>query len=140
MERKTNSREQLKARRTPVTIGALAVAADAIGALAMEAAAAGRATVSSLLPGRDWNPHDRKPATSNVPRPFQILEKHRYVRLATYRKNGETIAAPVWFVLVDGRIYITTPPRSAKMKRIRNDPQVLLMPCNAWGARPGARA
>ena len=137
MERKTNSREQPGARRTPVTIGALAVVVDALGASAAGAVAAGRATVNSLLPRRDGNPHARKPTASNSPRPFEILEKHRYVRLTTYRKNGETVASPVWFVLVDGHVYVTTPPRSAKMKRIRNDPRVILTPCNARGAPRG---
>ncbi len=43
----------------------------------------------------------------------------------------------MWFVLVDGRVYVTTPPRSAKTKRIRNDPRVILTPCNARGVARG---
>ncbi len=138
MELKTNSRERANAQRTPVTVGALAVIADELGALAMKAAAAGRATVNSLSPGRDRNPHGREPATSNGPQAFEILEKRRYVRLTTYRKNGETVGSPVRFVLIDDRLYVTIPPRSAKMKWIRNDPRVLLVPCNARGVPLGA--
>jgi uncharacterized protein len=66
------------------------------------------------------------------------LEKHRYVRPTTYRKNGETDGSLVRFVLIDDWVYVTTPPRSAKMKRIRNDPRVLLVPCNARGVPLGA--
>jgi hypothetical protein len=67
VELKTNSRERASARQTPVTVGVLAVATDELGALAVKAAAAGRATVNSLFPGRDGNPHGREPATSNGP-------------------------------------------------------------------------
>ena len=43
----------------------------------------------------------------------------------------------LWFALADGRLYATTPPDSGKMKRIRNDPRVILTPCNAWGRPRG---
>lgn len=137
MKRKTNSRAQSKARRTPVPIGVLAVVADALGASVTGAVTAGLATVSSLFPGRHGNSRGWKPTASNGPRPFEILEEHRHVRLTTYRKNGEAVGAPVWFALVDDHVYVTTPPRSAKMKRIRNDPRVILTPCNPWGAPRG---
>ncbi len=137
MERKTNSREQPGVRYTPATVGALAIVADALGALAVGAAAAGRATVSSLFSGRHGNSRGWKPTASNGPRPFEILEEHRHVRLTTYRKNGEAVGAPVWFALVDDHVYVTTPPRSAKMKRIRNDLRMILTPCNARGVARG---
>lgn len=137
MKLKTNPWARSKARRTPVPIGALAVIADTLGASAAGAVTAGLATVNSLFPGRDRNLHVWKPTASNGPRPFEILEEHRHVRLTTYRKSGEAVGAPVWFALVDDRVYVTTPPRSAKMKRIRNDPRVLLTPCNTWGAPRG---
>ncbi|CAN5198105.1 hypothetical protein BH24ACT19_BH24ACT19_11070 [soil metagenome] len=62
-----------------------------------------------------------------------VLEGHRYVNLTTFRKSGEAVPTTVWFALMDGRVYVTTPPSSGKMKRIRNDPRVLLTPSNAWG-------
>ncbi len=39
--------------------------------------------------------------------------------LTTLRKDGSPIALPVWFVVIDRRIYITT--RGKKVARIRND-------------------
>ena len=34
---------------------------------------------------------------------------------------------------MDGRAYVTTPPRSGKTKRIRRQPRVLLTPSGVWG-------
>src|ERR687893_3235134 len=48
------------------------------------------------------------------------------------RRGGEVVPMTLWFALADGRLYATTPPDSGKMKRVRNDPQVILTPCNAW--------
>ncbi len=59
-------------------------------------------------------------------------EKH--VALTTYRKNGESSATPVWIVdLGDGVVGFTTPGTSLKVKRIRNDPRVVLQPCDMRG-------
>ncbi len=65
--------------------------------------------------------------------PFEYLEGHKYIRLTTFRKSGDPVSTPVWFALHDGRLHITTEPDSGKMKRICNDPRVLISPCNAWG-------
>jgi PPOX class probable F420-dependent enzyme len=69
--------------------------------------------------------------------PFDVLEGHRYVNLRTFRKSGESVSTTVWFVLLGGRLYVTTDPDSGKMKRIRNDPRVVLTPSNAWGRPKG---
>ena len=47
------------------------------------------------------------------------------------------MSAPLWFSTVDARVYATTPPDSGKMKRIRNDPRVVLQPSNAMGKPRG---
>jgi PPOX class probable F420-dependent enzyme len=69
--------------------------------------------------------------------PFAPLRGGRFVRLATFRKSGEEVATPVWFVLHDGRLHVTTPPGSGKMKRIRNDPRVTLTPSDFRGRPKG---
>ena len=64
---------------------------------------------------------------------FGPLEGHAHANLTTFRKNGEAVPTTVWFVIVDGRAYVTTPPRSGKTKRIRRQPRVLLTPSGVWG-------
>ena len=64
---------------------------------------------------------------------FGLLEGHAHANLTTFRKNGEAVPTTVWFVLVDGRAYVTTPPRSGKTKRIRRQPRVSLTPSGVWG-------
>ena len=71
------------------------------------------------------------------PRPLEELEGHNYVSLTTFRRGGEVVPTTLWFALADGRLYATTPPDSGKMKRVRNDPQVILTSCNAWGRPRG---
>ena len=64
---------------------------------------------------------------------FGPLEGHAHANLTTFRKNGEAVPTTVWFVIVDGRAYVTTPPRSGKTKRIRRQPRVSLAPSGVWG-------
>ncbi len=44
--------------------------------------------------------------------------------LTTRRADGVPIALPVWFVVLDERIYIGTPAHTKKVKRLRHDPVV----------------
>jgi PPOX class probable F420-dependent enzyme len=61
------------------------------------------------------------------------LEGHKYVSLATYRRNGIKVPTPVWFVQRDGRVYVWTMASSGKVKRLRNNPNVALAPCKMGG-------
>ena len=68
---------------------------------------------------------------------FGYLDGRRYVNLTTFRKSAEEVTTPMWFALVDGRLYATTEPDSGKMKRIRNNPRVIVTPATSWGAPRG---
>ena len=68
---------------------------------------------------------------------FEPLRKRKYVNLTTFRKSGEAVDTPVWFALVDGRVYVQTGRDSGKVKRIRNDPRVVLTLSTPWGRRRG---
>jgi len=62
------------------------------------------------------------------------LADEKYVALTTYRKNGESSSTPVWVAdLGDGTLGFTTPSSSLKVKRIGNDPRVLLQPSDSRG-------
>jgi len=51
------------------------------------------------------------------PHPFSTLEGHRYMRLTTYRRDGEAVSTPVWFAILDDRIHVFTDNESGKVRR-----------------------
>ncbi len=69
--------------------------------------------------------------------PFATLISHQYINLITYRKSGEGVATPVWFVHDNQRLYVMTGGNAGKVKRIRNNPVVQIEPCDARGTRLG---
>src|SRR2546427_12808911 len=64
-----------------------------------------------------------------------VREKH--ISLETYRKTGEAIRTPVWFIEENGELFVRTDSITGKIKRIRNNPRVRLAPCNARGTVKG---
>jgi nitroimidazol reductase NimA-like FMN-containing flavoprotein (pyridoxamine 5'-phosphate oxidase superfamily) len=44
--------------------------------------------------------------------------------LTTLRADGWPVSLPMWFVVVDGTVFIRTPARSRKVARIRRDDRV----------------
>ena len=71
---------------------------------------------------------------------FDHLQGHKYVLLITYRRSGEGVPTPVWFGLRDGKAYVHTEPRTAKVRRIRANPRVRLAPCTMRGKPLGPAA
>jgi PPOX class probable F420-dependent enzyme len=65
------------------------------------------------------------------------LTGHKYALLHTFRKSGEAVPTPVWFGLADGKLYFRTYADAAKIKRIRNNPRVLVGPCDVRGKPKG---
>lgn len=65
------------------------------------------------------------------------LSKGKYLSLTTFKKSGEAVATPVWVVRDGDRLLVTTGADSWKVKRIRNNPRVLLAPCDARGNLKG---
>jgi PPOX class probable F420-dependent enzyme len=53
----------------------------------------------------------------------------RYLNLETYRRNGEAVRTPLWFVEHAGVLYMRTPGAAAKVRRIRRNPRVRVAPC-----------
>lgn len=69
----------------------------------------------------------------------QELAAARFVSLTTYRRNGEPVPTPVWIAADDHGLLVLTPVGSGKVKRLRRDPRVQLVPCGRFGkVRPGA--
>jgi uncharacterized protein len=65
------------------------------------------------------------------------LAASKYLSLTTYRKDGDAVATPVWLVRDGDELNVITQKNSGKVKRIRNNAQVLLAPCDARGRIKG---
>jgi uncharacterized protein len=57
----------------------------------------------------------------------------KYLSLTTYRKDGSSVATPVWFVDDGERYYAITSASSYKVQRIRRNPSVAIAECTATG-------
>ena len=58
----------------------------------------------------------------------------KYVALTTYKKDGSTKTLPVWIAdFGGGQVGFTTSSSSYKVKRINNDPRVILQPSDSRG-------
>ena len=61
------------------------------------------------------------------------LARERYVSLATFRKSGAEVRTPIWFAVVDGRLWMMTGGDSGKIKRVRNNARVRVAPSDVRG-------
>jgi PPOX class probable F420-dependent enzyme len=64
---------------------------------------------------------------------FNQFKRQKYLNLETFRRNGESMKTPVWFVQDGEMIYIRTVDGSGKVKRIRNNGNVNIAPCAVDG-------
>lgn len=53
--------------------------------------------------------------------------------LSTFKKNGDAVATPMWVGRDGDHVFVWTPADSGKVKRVRNDPRVTLVPCGRFG-------
>ena len=65
------------------------------------------------------------------------FQKQRYLNVETFRKNGQGVPTPVWFVQDGDTLYVRTVDGSGKVKRIRNNPRVRVTPCDVGGKPKG---
>ena len=66
-----------------------------------------------------------------------MFKGQKYLCLETYKKNGQGVKTPVWFVISDGIIYVATAQSSGKIKRLTNDKSVKIAPSNYKGDPKG---
>jgi PPOX class probable F420-dependent enzyme len=62
-----------------------------------------------------------------------VLAAQKFVSLTTYKKNGDALATPMWVGRDGDHLFVWTPADSAKIKRVRKDPRVTLVPCGRFG-------
>jgi uncharacterized protein len=80
----------------------------------------------------------RRPATATD---FEELRNLHQAIVVTYRRSGEPMPTPVNHAISDdGKLYFRSEPHVGKMKRIRNNPRVLVVPCTFRGKPRGPAA
>jgi uncharacterized protein len=74
-------------------------------------------------------------ATQTIERPVKrspdldSLFPGRYLSVTSFKRDGTGIATPVWSVSDGSRLFALTDLNSAKVKRIRRDPHVVVASC-----------
>jgi hypothetical protein len=79
-------------------------------------------------------------STQTIERPVQrpaadleALFPGRYLSVTSFKRDGTGVATPVWFVSDGSRLFALTDLHSAKVRRIRRNPRVLVASCRADG-------
>ena len=83
-------------------------------------------------------------ATQTIERPVQrpaadleALFPGRYLSVTSFKRDGTGVATPLWFVYDGTRLLALTDLHSAKVRRMRHNPSVLVAPCRASGKLRG---
>ena len=64
---------------------------------------------------------------------LQQFTDQKYLNLETYRKDQTPVQTPVWFVIENDQIYITTKETTGKVKRLRNNQNGRIAVCSMKG-------
>jgi PPOX class probable F420-dependent enzyme len=67
------------------------------------------------------------------PDTLSLFEGEKVISLETYRRNGEPVRTPVWFLEENGILYVHTDDGTGKVKRIRRNPKVRVAPSHFRG-------
>ena len=61
----------------------------------------------------------------------------RYMLLSTVKRDGTSVATPVWFAVANGRLVATSESTAWKVKRLHNNPHATVAPCDVRGQPDG---
>jgi PPOX class probable F420-dependent enzyme len=64
---------------------------------------------------------------------FDGLAGENYINLETFKKDGAGVKTPVWFVQVDGSLFVYTDGTSYKVKRLSRNPKARVAACDMRG-------
>ena len=64
---------------------------------------------------------------------LQQFQDQSFLNLETFYKDGRGVKTPVWFAQDGDKLYVRTGADSWKIRRVRNNPQVKIVPCKAQG-------
>ena len=81
--------------------------------------------------------HARTVSVHETTMAFEHLTDAKYCLLTTYRRTGDNVGTPVWFVRDGDSILVCTDDPSGKIRRMRRDPRVDVAACSWRGRRLG---
>ncbi len=64
---------------------------------------------------------------------FNQFIDQKYLSLETYKRDNTPIQTPVWFVIDNDQLYITTKETTGKVKRLRNNQNARIAVCSMKG-------
>ena len=64
---------------------------------------------------------------------LEQFSEQKYINLETYKRDNTPIKTPVWFVIDNDLIYIITRESTGKVKRLKNNQNVRIVPCSFKG-------
>jgi uncharacterized protein len=68
---------------------------------------------------------------------FTGFDKTRQILLVTFTRSGEAMPSPINHGVADGKIYVRTDASTGKVKRINNNPRVVVVPSSLRGKPKG---
>lgn len=72
-----------------------------------------------------------------MPADIRQFNDAKYINLETLRKNGTSVSTPVWFVIENECIFVVTRSGTGKVRRVRNNPNVRIVPSGFRGEPKG---
>jgi PPOX class probable F420-dependent enzyme len=69
---------------------------------------------------------------------IEQVARHKRALLVTFRRDGRPVPTPVWAARGGAHLYVRSERDAGKLKRLRNDPRVLVAPCTVRGRPLGA--
>ncbi|MBA3750006.1 MAG: PPOX class F420-dependent oxidoreductase [Nitrosopumilus sp.] len=72
-----------------------------------------------------------------MPTDLHQFDNSKYINLETYKKSGKSVTTPVWFVKENEEFFVVTRSGTGKVKRLRNDSNVKIVPCDFRGTPKG---
>ncbi|MEO7131031.1 MAG: PPOX class F420-dependent oxidoreductase [Dermatophilaceae bacterium] len=64
---------------------------------------------------------------------LDLVAEQTYVSLTTFRRSGDPVATPVWIARDGDELLVISVDGAGKTKRLRNNPNVELRPCDIRG-------
>lgn len=68
---------------------------------------------------------------------FTGFNQTRQILLVTFKRSGEAMPSPINHGVADGKIYVRTDASTGKVKRINNNPRVVVVPSGLRGKPKG---
>ena len=75
----------------------------------------------------------RQDRRSSGPARLEAVFPGRYLSITSFKRDGTGVATPVWFVSDGRRLFAFTDLHSAKIRRVRRNPRVLVASCRVDG-------